>query len=376
MDHHHPSPSPLLLLLLLSISTCINSTTPLTPSLHSPYLSPSLFFPTYYQMLQHLQIFIYTNQTSSLTSTPQSLFHTSLLNSPFTTTNGNKAHLFYLLFPTNSTYKAISKLIKDLQTEFPFWNRTLGADHFYVSCSGVPYVSDRNIVELKKNSIQVSCFPSIEEVGRFQFIPHKDITLPSLVNYVDDHVDTTSNSMKKYIGYLQRTISTTDIGFMHELRKDSNFLIQYKADDDDEKLLISKFCLFFYGDISMANIGKALRYGCVPVVITNRPIKLDLPFMDVLKWTEFTVFLEAREGVKGMKMVLKHICKRGDYEKMRSIAIKASKHFVWSSASPQPYDAFHTILYQLWVRRHAIRYARREYVNVEDALSALANNYI
>jgi folylpolyglutamate synthase len=62
--------------------------------------------------------------------------------------------------------------------EFPYWNRTLGADHFYVSCAGLGYESDRNLVELKKNSVQISCFPTTE--GRF--VPHKDITFPPLAN--------------------------------------------------------------------------------------------------------------------------------------------------------------------------------------------------
>lgn len=44
------------------------------------------------------------------------------------------------------------------------------------------------------------------------------------------------------------------------------------------RLGISKFCLFECGKGDVSGISDALRHGCVPVVITDRPIR-DLPLM-------------------------------------------------------------------------------------------------
>ncbi|KAF2296133.1 hypothetical protein GH714_036298 [Hevea brasiliensis] len=156
--------------------------------------------------------------------------------------------------------------------EFPYWNRTLGADHFYVSCAGLGYESDRNLVELKKNSVQISCFPAPD--------------------------------------------------------------------------------------------GEALRFGCLPVVITDRPIK-DLPLMDVLRWQEIAVFVgstvNTNSRLKGVKRVLDRTCKDDTCAGMRRLGVAASHHLLWNE-KPEPYDPLHMVVYELWLRRHTIRYARREWI--------------
>nr|DAD36960.1 TPA_asm: hypothetical protein HUJ06_007601 [Nelumbo nucifera] len=79
-----------------------------------------------------------------------------------------------------------------------------------------------------------------------------------------------------------------------------------------------KFCLFFYGG-NISGIGDALQFGCVPVVITERPI-LGLPFMDVLRWSEIAVFVGAGGGVEGMKKQLDNTCKGDRYENLAMVA--------------------------------------------------------
>lgn len=113
------------------------------------------------------------------------------------------------------------------------------------------------MVELKKNSVQISCFPTTPGL----FIPHKDVSLPPLANV---HLPAHAPGSKKtsHLGYVR-----------YNWVKDSNLVEQLLAD--------------------------------------------------------------------------------------RS-AVVASKHFVWNE-KPQPYDAFHMVMYQLWLRRHTIRYAEREW---------------
>ncbi|KAK9283263.1 hypothetical protein L1049_011499 [Liquidambar formosana] len=343
------------LLLFLSLFPTPSLQSKPLPDLTSPYLSPSTIFPNFQKMLRTFKIFTYEPPKDFTFNTPaESLFYSSLLNGPFATQNPNEAHLFLVPFPSDLSTRSISRFIRDFRTEHPYWNRTLGADHFYISCAGLGYESDRNLVELKKNSVQISCFPT----PHGKFIPHKDITLPPLnPSPLAPPQAPPNNRSSRYLGYFK---SNGQVGLLNQLNGDPEFMIESEPSDEltyAERLEGSQFCLFLYGG-DVSGIGEALRFGCVPAVITDCPIQ-DLPFMDVLVWSEIAVFVGRGGGAEELKGVLRRTC--GDkYERMRALGVTASQHFVWN-ASPQSYDAFHTVLYQLWLRRHTIRYARREW---------------
>ncbi|KAL5734626.1 hypothetical protein ACOSP7_032487 [Xanthoceras sorbifolium] len=326
----------------------------------SPYLSPLTFLPNYQNMVKSFKVFIYTPPQPLLFSTPaESLFFSSLLNSSFLTPDPERAHLFFVPFPSGTPTRSISRLVNAIRNDLPFWNRTLGADHFYVSCDGLGFTADRNLVELKKNSVQISCFPA----QRSMFVPHKDVTLPPRVDPPATHAP--ANESKNYFGYVKYG-AVKESSLVNELIDDQDFLVERQPTDAltyEWRLAVSKFCLFEYGVGDVSGISDAVRFGCVPVVITDRPIQ-DLPLMDVLRWQELAVFVgwknKSGGGIKGLRRVLDRTC--GDekrYEGMRRSCMKAGQHFVWNE-EPQPLDAFHMVMYQLWLRRHAIRYARRE----------------
>nr|DAD34176.1 TPA_asm: hypothetical protein HUJ06_004816 [Nelumbo nucifera] len=249
--------APLLLILSLSLlSRCGSGKTFLRPNLS---LSLASNVPrqlgSYQKMLKTFKIFAYTPEKPQPFGTAvESLFHDSLLKSSFVMTNAKDAHLFYLPFPPNSSrnYRGIVRLIRNLWMDFPFWNLTLGADHtstLLVAGSAIGMNFDRNIVELKKNSVQISCFPTAE--GRF--IPHKDVSFPHLN---DQHLHAPpSNGTAKYLGYLNLNGSGDQNGklkstFSNELHGDPQFLVESEPSDPAlyaERLSSSKFCLFFYG---------------------------------------------------------------------------------------------------------------------------------
>lgn len=340
----------LLLFLCLSLFTSLTTTIHSKP-LTSPYLSPTTLFPNYQKMLKSFKIFIYKpNEALTFNSPAESLFYSSLQNCPFVTQNPEEAHLFFVPFRSTISMRSIGRVVKRHREELPYWNRTLGADHFYLSCAGLGYESDRNLVELKKNSVQISCFPA----SQGKFVPHKDIALPPVSTSHAPHAP--ENKTTKFLGYF-RQVKLKESSLINELVNDPNFLIESEPSDQltyTMRLASSKFCLFEYGG-DVSGIGEALSFGCVPVVITDRPIQ-DLPFMDVLRWQEIVVFVNNNGGAKELKRAL------GDtggkrYEQMKGLGVKASQHFVWNEL-PQPLDSFHTVMYQLWLRRHTIRYAR------------------
>lgn len=149
-----------------------------------------------------------------------------------------------------------------------------------------------------------------------------------------------------------------------EMVNDGDFLVEQEPSDlltYEWSLTVSKFCLFEYGEGDMSGISDAVRFGCVPLVITERPMQ-DLPLMDLLRWQDMALFVKKENGgVKALRRVLDNaLDDEKRYEEMRESCVAAGKHFVWNE-KPQPLDAFHSVMYQLWTRRHAIRYADREF---------------
>lgn len=336
------------LLLLLFLSLLNPTPSHQKPLQTSPYLSPTtVLFPDYNKMLANFKIHIYSpeNPASITFATPsESLFHASLLNSQFITDDPNEAHLFYLPFPPDTSTRSLSRLVETLKVNFTYWYRSLGADHFFLSCAGIGYPPDRNILELKKNSVQISCFPTASG----NFFPHKDIVLPPVADVVLAPV---GDKTPAFWGFMKRDEGSE---LVKELEGDPEFLIEAEPSD----LGRSKFCLFVYGgDVSW--IGEALRLGCVPVVITDRPIQ-DMPLIDVLRWSEIAVFVGSGGGAGELKRVLSGIGGE-EYERMKGLGVTAGQHFVWNEV-PEPFDAFHMVMYQLWLRRHTTRYARREWI--------------
>lgn len=229
--------------------------------------------------------------------------------------------------------------------KFPYWNRTLGADHVYISRAGISYSSDRNALELKKNAVQVSVFPTLSG----NFIPHKDISLPPYPPPLSlPHAPI--NKTASFVTFINRDEKSQPL--LDELTNDSDFVVASGPSD----LGKGNYCVFFYGgDVSL--IGQALGAGCVPAVITDRPIQ-DLPLMDVLRWQDIAVFVGSTGGIGELKRMVSRIGK-DRYDSMRRLGVAASQHLVWNE-TPQPLDAFHMVMYQLWSRRHTIRYAQWE----------------
>ncbi|CAI9759731.1 unnamed protein product [Fraxinus pennsylvanica] len=323
----------------------------------SPYLSPTTLFQNYKNMLTNFKIFVYNPAKPFTFQNPvASLFYNSLLKSPFRTQDPNEAHLFFVPFSLDTSTRSLARLVRDLRVNHPYWNRTLGADHFFLSPAGIDYSADRNVLELKKNSVQISVFPVISG----NFIPHKDITLPplnpsaSVISAAPDNASTTS-----FLGYFKWD-GKTESNFVEELKKDGDFLVDIERDSLDQvrNVKTSKFCLLFYGG-DVAWMVEAMALGCVPVVIVDRPIQ-DLPLMDVLRWSDLSLLVTAHGGAKRLKELLNGV-RDEKYSGMRRMASAASKHLVWNE-EPRPLDAFHMVIYQLWLRRHTIRYARRELV--------------
>ena len=71
----------------------------------------------------------------------------------------------------------VKDYVEGLINKYPYWNRTLGADHFFVTCHDVGVRAFEGLPFMVKNSIRVVCSPSYN----VDFIPHKDVALPQVL---------------------------------------------------------------------------------------------------------------------------------------------------------------------------------------------------
>ncbi|WVY92765.1 hypothetical protein V8G54_031853 [Vigna mungo] len=90
--------------------------------------------------------------------------------------------------------------------------------------------------------------------------------------------------------------------------------------------------------------------GLSTVIMSNY---YDLPFNDILDWRKFSVILKETD-VYRLKDILKSISPK-HFMILNQNLVKIQKHFNWNTP-PVRLDAFHMVMYELWLRRHLIRY--------------------
>lgn len=118
----------------------------------------------------------------------ESYFKKVLMKSHFITQDPTKADLFFLPFSiarlrhdTRVGVGGIQDFIKDyifnISHKYQYWNRTGGADHFYVACHSIGRTAMEKASKVKFNAIQVVCSSSYFLSG---YITHKDACLPQI----------------------------------------------------------------------------------------------------------------------------------------------------------------------------------------------------
>ncbi|PPD73631.1 hypothetical protein GOBAR_DD29444 [Gossypium barbadense] len=88
----------------------------------------------------------------------------------------------------------------------------------------------------------------------------------------------------------------------------------------------------------------------VAVILSNY---YDLPFNDILDWQKFAVILRESD-VYQLKQILKSISHE-EFVSLHNNLVKVQKHFQWNTP-PVKFDAFHMVIYELWLRHHVIKY--------------------
>lgn len=163
-----------------------------------------LFLEEYKEMNKSLKIYIYPHKKTDPFSNillpvkdeeqpagnyaSETYFKKSLFNSHFITKNPSEANLFFLPFSIASLrhdrrvgvagiQEFVKNYVHNISRTYPYWNRTGGADHFYVACHSVGRSAMEKAVQVKVNAIQVVCSSSYFLAG---YVSHKDASIPQI----------------------------------------------------------------------------------------------------------------------------------------------------------------------------------------------------
>ncbi|GAV86898.1 Exostosin domain-containing protein [Cephalotus follicularis] len=347
-----------------------------------PYHNWHLFATDFGEMLQNFKIFVYADVFVTKNNSfadiflphpnpfnpkggnyfSEHIFKVALLNSSLITLDPKQANLFFLPFSINklrndprvhfevSISDFVAGYTNKIRHEFPFWNASGGADHFYVHCHSVGREAASKHHDLHNNAIQVTCSSSY-----FQrlYVTHKDVALPQVwprqhhIPLVPPHA---RHKLVYYSGRVQNSAIRQELMTLWGNDTDMDLFNGRPPFPYEEGFRRSKYCLHVKGyEVNTARLSDAIHYGCIPVIISNY---YDLPFANVLDWAKFSVTINQREIALLKKRVLS-ITKQ-DYLSMYHNLCHVRKHFVWHTA-PRDYDSFYMTAYQLWLRRSTHR---------------------
>ncbi|KAK1417223.1 hypothetical protein QVD17_26348 [Tagetes erecta] len=272
-------------------------------------------------------------------------------------------NIVYYLYKPDEAFGFLERMqaivedyIRVIKDKYPYWNRSNGADHFFVSCHDWgPFVSRRN-PELFKSFIRVLCNANRSE----GFVPSRDVSMTE-INGPLNNIPTVSSGESPHNRSILAFFAGGNHGFVRER------LFKYwgnKQDDDIQvysylpkdrnytKLLSqSKYCLCPSGyEVASSRLTEAIYTGCVPVVIKEGYV---LPYSDVLDWSQFSVQVPV-DKIPKIKKILEEI-PFSKYMEMQKKVIEVQKHFKVNLPAKE-FDVLHMILHSVWLRRLNVQF--------------------
>ena len=168
------------------------------------YHDKEIFLQGYEDMKRSLKIYIYphskndpfanallpeeSNQEPGGNYASEAYFKNVLYKSHFITKDPSEADFFFLPFSIArlrhdkrigvvGLADFIGDYMRNISRDYPYWNQTGGADHFYAACHSIGRVAMEKVEHVKSNAIQIICSSSYFLPNYFA---HKDVCLPQI----------------------------------------------------------------------------------------------------------------------------------------------------------------------------------------------------
>ncbi|KAH0775076.1 hypothetical protein KY290_012213 [Solanum tuberosum] len=198
----------------------------------------------------------------------------------------------------------VKEYVVEISEKYPYWNRSGGADHFYVACHSIGRSAMEKAIHVKLNAIQVVCSSSYFLSG---YLPHKDASIPQIWPRKGPSPTNAPSRRKKLAFFAGAMNSRVRENFVKTWNNDSETMVHrgsMKTPYSEALLNSNKYCIHAKGfEINTARIGDALYYGCVPVILADH---YDLPYADILNWESFSVIVSSFDIPK-LKQILQAI---------------------------------------------------------------------
>ncbi|MBA0605342.1 hypothetical protein Golax_016811 [Gossypium laxum] len=288
----------------------------------------------------------------------------------YRTWDPNEAHVYFLPFsvvmilehlfdPIIRDKAVMERTVVDyvgiISNKYPFWNRSIGVDHFMLSCHDWGPRATWYVKELYYNSIRVLCNANTSEY----FNPKKDASFPEInlvtgeITNLTAHLPPSNRSILAFFAGNLYHGKIRALVFKHWKGKDNDIQIYEKLPvgvSYSEMMKKSRFCLCPSGhEVASPRIVEAIYAECVPVIISQNYV---LPFSDVLRWESFSIQVAVSE-IANLKNILMGISEER-YDRMVENVKKVQKHFLVNDP-PKRYDVFNMIIHSVWLRRLNVR---------------------
>ncbi|XP_031126641.1 probable glycosyltransferase At5g03795 [Ipomoea triloba] len=343
------------------------------------YHNANAFHRSYLEMEKEFKIYVYSEgeppifhngPCRSIYSTEGRFIHQMEKGNLFRTKDPDEALVYFLPFsvvvmvrylyvPGAHDMHPIGRTIADyinvISSAHPFWNRSLGLDHFMLSCHDWGPYSTTYVPNLFNNSIRVLCNANTSE----GFNPRKDVSLPEInlkTGEIFGLLGGPSPSRRSILAFFAGGLH----GHIRHLLldrwkgKDEDILVYEKLPGGgpsyESMLKNSRYCLCPSGyEVASPRIVEAIYAECVPVLISDGYVP---PFSDVLNWKAFSVTVEVKD-IENLKTILMGISQR-QYLRMHRRVKQVQRHFV-INGPPKRFDLFHMIVHSIWLRRLNVR---------------------